>query len=384
MSTSSSTVSRKRLFFSVLLAMLVRSATAGPYTLHQNNVGSSFLSNFAWQNITDPTNGRVEYVDKATALQENLTYASDDTFIMRADYTTTLSADGPGRKSNRIMSTARYNTHVAVFDIRHMPQGCATWPAIWETNPNEGTSGGEVDILEGVNDVEPDSVTLHTTGTCTMPSSRNQLGTSLSDNCSSSDTIEDGNNGCAVDAPYTSSYGPTFNNYGGGYYALERTAEYIRVWFWSRNDTGVPSEVSSGSSDINTSEWGTPIAFFPDTDCDFSKEFTSHNIIIDLTFCGNWAGAAFSSAGCSGNCTDYVNNNPSAFENAYWDFAAARIYLPSSNTSSNTNSKTSDAAAKLAVSSSALSPLFGHSFLEQAAMLIAGGLLVLAGGFMPF
>ena len=55
-----------------------------------------------------------QYVDKDTAASENLTYATSDSFVMRADSTSILSADGPGRKSNRIKSNAQYNTHVTV------------------------------------------------------------------------------------------------------------------------------------------------------------------------------------------------------------------------------------------------------------------------------
>ncbi|EED81597.1 hypothetical beta-glucanase from glycoside hydrolase family GH16 [Postia placenta Mad-698-R] len=345
----------------LLTSLLVPSALAGSYSLSQSNVGSDFLSNFQWENITDPTNGRVEYVTQSTALAENLTYTSSDTFIMRADYTTTLDASGPGRKSNRIKSNTKYNTHVAVFDIRHMPQGCGTWPALWEADDTVGTSAGEIDILEGVNDVSPDSVTLHTNGTCTMPSNRTMLGTALSNDCSSSASVENGNNGCPVDAPYTSSYGTVFNTYGGGWYAVERTSEYIRVWFWSRNGTTTPSEVSSGASNINTDSWGTPIAYFPDTSCNLKDLFGNHNIIIDLTFCGSWAGEAFGPAGCPGNCTDYVNSNPSAFENAYWDFAAARVYLPSSSASNSSNA-TSTSNFSAASSSSTSS----GSYVTQA------------------
>lgn len=54
------------------------------------------------------------YVDQATALSKNLTYASGDTFIMRADHTTTLTASGPGRNSIRIQSNKQYSTHVVV------------------------------------------------------------------------------------------------------------------------------------------------------------------------------------------------------------------------------------------------------------------------------
>lgn len=57
-----------------------------------------------------------------------------------------------------------------------MPQGCATWPALWESDDTVGIYGGEVDIVEGVNDVEPNSCTLHTAGNCTMPANRTELG----------------------------------------------------------------------------------------------------------------------------------------------------------------------------------------------------------------
>ncbi|KAI0726241.1 putative beta-glucanase from glycoside hydrolase family GH16, partial [Fomitopsis betulina] len=304
----------------------VTSVLAGPYTISQSNIGSDFFTNFQWEAIDDPTNGRVEYVSQATALAENLTYATDTSFVMRADSSTTLNATGPGRKSNRIKSNAQYNTHVAVFDIRHMPQGCATWPAVWEADDAVGSASGEVDIFEGVNDIAPNSVTLHTAGNCTMPSNRTQLGTSISNDCSSTSDIGNGNNGCSVDAPYTSTYGSVFNDNGGGYYALERTAELIRVWFWAHTQDGIPTDITGGASSINTDNWGTPIAFFPNTTCDIGTIFGDNNIVIDLTFCGNWAGDAFTRSGCGANCTQYVEQNPSAFSEAYWDFAALRIY----------------------------------------------------------
>lgn len=32
---------------------------AGSYSLNQTNVGKDFLTNFEWEDITDPTQGRV-------------------------------------------------------------------------------------------------------------------------------------------------------------------------------------------------------------------------------------------------------------------------------------------------------------------------------------
>ena len=33
------------------------------------------------------------------------------------------------------------------FDVPHMPEGCGTWPAAWETDGNDWPNGGEVDIV---------------------------------------------------------------------------------------------------------------------------------------------------------------------------------------------------------------------------------------------
>ncbi|KAH9925579.1 putative beta-glucanase from glycoside hydrolase family GH16 [Fomitopsis serialis] len=302
---------RRSILGGLAVGIVAQSVMAGPYTIAQTNVGSDFFNNFQWENISDPTNGRVEYVTKETAQAKNLTYATDDSFVMRADSTTNLTADGPGRMSNRIKSNTQYNTHVAVFDIRHMPQGCGTWPAVWEADDTVGAASGEIDILEGVNDLAPNSVTLHTEGNCTVPSNRTQLGTPLSNDCSDTADIGNGNNGCSVDAPYTSSYGPVFNSNGGGYYAVERTSQFIRVWFWARNQDGIPSDITGGASSVDTDNWVC---------------FGNNNIVIDLTFCGNWAGADFTEIGCGSDCIQYVNENPSAFSDAYWDFAAVRVY----------------------------------------------------------
>ena len=59
------------------------------------------------------------YVDQATALAQNLTYASGDTLILRADDTTVLSASDPGRNSVRLQSNNVYSNHVTVCVLLH-------------------------------------------------------------------------------------------------------------------------------------------------------------------------------------------------------------------------------------------------------------------------
>jgi len=36
---------------------------------------------------------------------------------------------------------------------------------------------------------------------------------------------------------------------------------------------------------LSFSKKGTPMAYFPNTNCDFGRHFGEHNIIINLTFC---------------------------------------------------------------------------------------------------
>ncbi|ETW76293.1 glycoside hydrolase family 16 protein [Heterobasidion irregulare TC 32-1] len=297
-------------------------ALAALYSLSDNFQGSAFFNDFSFEAIADPTHGRVNYVSKSTAQSDGLATVSGNNFILRADDTSVLSSSGAGRNSFRIQSNKQYTTHVAVFNVEHMPEGCGTWPAIWEVGDN-WPNGGEVDIVEGVNDESPNTSTLHTSSGCTMPASRLETGNPLQNDCN---VAVNSNAGCGVQTTDANSYGPSFNKNGGGWYAIERTNSFIKVWFWARNDGSVPSDVSSGASSVNTGNWGTPDAYFPNTSCDISSHFGPNNIIINLTFCGDWAGNVYASSGCPSTCVDYVNNNPSAFVNAYFEFPWVKVY----------------------------------------------------------
>ncbi|KAF8650900.1 hypothetical protein AX16_005047 [Volvariella volvacea WC 439] len=305
----------------VLASYAISGALGATYRQSDNISGSGFYSAFSYEAISDPTHGRVNYVNSATAQSQNLTYASGDHFVLRADYKTRLSSGGPGRNSVRLLSNKQYTTSVQIYNIRHMPQGCGTWPAVWTVGGN-WPNNGEIDILEGVNDQGPNQATLHTNAGCTMPASRSQTGTSTGNNC---DVAATGNAGCGVKMNDARSYGPSFNANGGGWFGVERTNNYIKVWFWPRNAGNIPSEVSSGATNVNPDNWGTPTAFFPNTSCNISQKFGPHNIVIN---CGDWAGAVYGSSGCPGSCVDYVNNNPAAFTDAYFDFQWIKVYTP--------------------------------------------------------
>jgi len=307
-------------------------ALAALYDLTDNWQGGSFWDNFLFEAIDDPTHGRVEYVNRANAERLGLATTSDlpPHIILRADSTSKLSPTGPGRRSVRVLSQKQFGHNtVLVADILHMPQGCGTWPALWMSNGVDWPSQGEIDIVEGVNNISPNSITLHTTATCTMAPGRDQTGVDRLTDC---DWRANDNAGCGVSTQKPNSYGPDFNAAGGGIYALERTPTEIKVWFWSREeiDTGrAPSGVTvPGSPSVETSQWGTPVARFTNSRCDIARKFGPENVIINLTFCGDWAGNpnVYASSGCPSTCVDYVNNQPEAFTEAYWDFKNIRMY----------------------------------------------------------
>ncbi|KAG8994753.1 hypothetical protein FRB94_012586 [Tulasnella sp. JGI-2019a] len=312
----------------LLISALVSTATATLpiYTLTDNFVGPSFLSGFNWEAIPDPTHGAVNYTDQAFAIQQNLTFTSHDTLILRADSThTTNYPTGPGRNSVRIRSNKLYSNTVTIMNLRHMPVGCGTWPAFWSTLEADWPDSGEVDIIEGVNDVSPNLSSLHTSANCTMvASTMSQTGNIVSADCYGGD-----NNGagCGIQATKANSYGPPLNSIGGGWYAMERTAQHINIWFWGRDEKGVPVDVLLGSPIVDPSLWGTPTANFVSTNCDFATHFGPHNIIINLTLCGDWAGNVYPST-CPSTCIDHVNNDPAAFVDAYWDIASVKVFEP--------------------------------------------------------
>ncbi|KAG9310378.1 glycoside hydrolase family 16 protein [Chiua virens] len=288
-------------------------ANAATYSNTASLSGQPFLNAFWWQTISDPTNGRVKYVDESTAQSDGLYSVSGNTVTLRADDTTVL------------ILTWRFSTsHTCPRDVEHgllsglfLLFAFATFtnavPEVGGNWPNEG----EIDIVEGVNNMVPNQSTLHTSASrcCNI--------TSTSTNC---DVYSTNNAGCGVKLSDNNSFGPNFNNIGGGWYVVERSDSYIAIYFWERGDSSVPDEVQNPGGSVDTSTWGTPAAYFPNTNCDFSSHFGPMNIIINLDFCGDWAGNVYPSSGCPSNCVDYVNNNPSAFSNAYFEFNSLNIY----------------------------------------------------------
>ncbi|KAI0779399.1 concanavalin A-like lectin/glucanase domain-containing protein [Fomes fomentarius] len=338
-------------FLSLLpLALMPARPVSATYVLTDTYVGRDFLQSWNWQTMDDPTHGRVNYVDKDTALATNLSFASDDKFVMRADAENVIPPSARGRSSVRINSTKAYDESIIVLDLQHMPEGCGTWPAFWSlSQKGPWPQGGEIDIIEGVNQDRQNLVSLHTMPNCMMPPAstpqRVMTGNAASLNC---DTNVNYNQGCGVSMAKPASYGSEFNRADGGYFVVVRTrygadGPNVRVWFWTRFDPALPPEIKTPGFGLGpdltsdggrpsiypTPAWGLPEAEFPLSDqCEYDTHFDPHGLVFDLTFCGDWAGADYPTSGCPGDCVDYVDNNPVAFKDAYWEVNSLLVYTP--------------------------------------------------------
>jgi len=285
------------------------------YGNEQNWKGWGFFDQFNFFNGADPTHGFVQYVDKATAQSGGLiNVTSSGQIYIGVDNQNKAPS---GRQSVRIESKNTIKNNLMILDLAHMPGSiCGSWPAFWTYGPNWPNSG-EIDIIEGVNQETRNSVTLHTKTGCTMAAARDMSGTVKSTNC---DANINGNAGCGVLLSKDNSYGDSFNKQTGGVYAMERTDTFIKVWYFPRSS--VPADTLSGSP--NPCGWGQPDAVFPLGASCGSDFFGGQNIIFNIAFCGDWAGAVFN-PGCSGSCTDFVANNPQAFRESYWLINSLRV-----------------------------------------------------------
>lgn len=285
---------------------------------------TNFFKEFNFFAEQDPTNGFVKYSTSVTANMSRLAgYAGNGVFL-GVDYKTV--APTGGRRSTRVESRKTYTHGLFISDIAHMPDStCGVWPALWTVGSNWPASG-EIDIIEGVNTDTTDTVTLHTSPGCklehtgSLPTSKMETS-----NCNADTAFA----GCAVTTTNQQGYGTGFNAAGGGIYAMEWTSQTIKVFFFPRN--AIPADITAGEPD--PTKWGLPVAAFSGSGCSIDDHFKKHQIVINTTFCGQWAGKVWSEdKTCSKlapTCDEYVAANPDVFTTAFWQINSLKVYQAS-------------------------------------------------------
>jgi len=168
---------------------------------------------------------------------------------------------------------------------------------------------GEIDVMEGLHQgTSGNLMSLHTTDACHMKATRHMTGeASANVDCFNGTEY---NAGCGVTGS-GATYGPGFNQGGGGVMAVEWRDEGIRMWQWPR--AAVPADVamagagggnppsngtSSGGGGPDPSSWGTALADFPNTECNMGQHFRNASIIANIDLCGDLGGQTFKDAGC--------------------------------------------------------------------------------------
>ncbi|KAI4155796.1 MAG: hypothetical protein LQ340_000771 [Diploschistes diacapsis] len=339
-----------RFFFTLFTAAGTLSLAAAQYGLVEDFFSGNFFDHFTFYTGADPTAGWVNYVDRATAQNDGLINTNKGAFIGVDSTTNNVAA--PGRNSVRLSSNNAYTHMLLTLQLYNMPGGIpGTWPAFWTFGP-DWPSNGEIDIVEGVNGANSNSMTIHTGSSCTLNGGGNGLLQPFLSDCNANDNS---NAGCSFHDPDPKSYGTGFNSVGGGVFAMEWTADGVSIWRWPQGSQ--PGDVFGDGP--NPSGWGAPSANWASSDanCDFETSLSRHNIIFDTTFCGSWAGAVYD--GGLDACQTFVSNNPAAFANAYWGVSNLRVYQQqSSSTNSGQGAKPSaSSASAMAKASPSATPI---------------------------
>ncbi|KAG2128597.1 glycoside hydrolase family 16 protein [Suillus clintonianus] len=296
-------------------------STDKTYTIQDFYQGTDFFNDWDFFTGSDPTGGNVNYQNKSSAESKKLAYVNDSATVLAIDSTSKVAAGGY-RDAVRITSQKSYNGGLFIMDASKMPVGCSTWPSFWTVGP-DWPYGGEIDIVEGINDQTKNQMTLHsgTDNACTIDTddSDQYTGSVLNTKCYSTETSD---SGCSILDASTTSFAYGFNNADGGVFALLwDNSTGMSMWHFARAD--IPSDLTDKSPTPST--WGTPSGFWSAKTCDITDNFYDQQMVIDTTICGNWASGAYSKSGCPGNCTDMVANATN-YVDAKWVINYVAVY----------------------------------------------------------
>ncbi|KAI0354274.1 hypothetical protein OH77DRAFT_1426345 [Trametes cingulata] len=321
---------------SIYPVLLAASPALAAYNLVKNFSGTNFFNGWDFvDGFDNTTNGHVNYVPQANATADHLAFVNDAGHaIIRLDNTSFVPFNFK-RNSVKIVTHDFFPIgSVFLFDALHLPFGCSVWPSFWTMGPN-WPHGGEIDIMEGVNKMTNDQMTLHADSGCVQAPNVQQLGTTNGADCSAG---ANSSIGCTVVETQPNSFGDGFNSHGGGVWAAQFDTSGIFIWFWNRST--IPADVSANGNSVDPSTWGTPSGAWPASSCNVSQFFTPQQLVIDITLCGDFAGQPNiyqqTCGGPLGNSTvdicyidNVINNGTSDYANAFFEIQYVKVFSTS-------------------------------------------------------
>jgi hypothetical protein len=142
---------------------------------------------------------------------------------------------------------------------------------------------GEIDIIEGINNQEHNSMVVHTeTADCVCKIKDSPtLQTGITEKDKTCNPKEP-NQYIKVHDHRRNTFGPDFM---GGVFAMEWTDKAIKMWFFPRGKE--PKDLKGKPTPGN---WCKPAYHINMKQCLMKKRFQKHRVIINTTLCGQWAG----------------------------------------------------------------------------------------------
>ncbi|KAJ7484682.1 concanavalin A-like lectin/glucanase domain-containing protein [Mycena latifolia] len=311
-----------------LLSLLCLTVSA--YDIVHDFSGIGFFDEGNWDfygNYDNLTLGDVVWLNEADAYTQQLALVNAaGNVILKVDNFSNVPFNQK-RNSVRITSKATYSLGTLwIIDAVHLPYGCSVWPSIWTVGPT-WPEGGEIDIIEGINQMQNNQYALHTTPGCLHTTPPDQTGTSSLVDCSQPA-------GCLVGENAPNSFQSGFAAAGGGVWAAQFDYTGIFIWFWSRPN--VPASITQAtatSSIVSLADWGPPSASYVNSTCTIEDFFGPQNLVIDITLCGEWAGIpadylqTCAGAGPTGICyNDNVVGPGTNYDEAYFELKYVRAY----------------------------------------------------------
>jgi len=213
------------------------------------------------------------------------------------------SLEKRGKRMTARMRTKKSFKHfVVAMKYSHVPWGCGIWPAFYTKGVGEGVSGGEMHIMEHVNDAKS-FTRFRTSANCTLKTrevnrfkemtdlnfrseSQSQYDCSVEEceNCTTSTRSL----GCAPNVlPLRTSLQWAENP---GVIAMQRTKDYAKIFFIPHDE--IPHDLQRNAPKPETwEEW--MIAYYPfaySDDCpDADGIMSAQQIYLSIQFCGSWA-----------------------------------------------------------------------------------------------
>ncbi|KAF8509895.1 concanavalin A-like lectin/glucanase domain-containing protein [Hysterangium stoloniferum] len=314
----------------VSAAWVLSTITLGKaYSLSRSYTGEDFMNDFDfWDdgNANDPTGSgsapsAAYYMPRSAAQSQGLVWMLIAAIGLSVDSTHSYGGDGL-RPSVRISSQSSIHHGLLILDAVHLPYGHGTWPAFWLSGADGNWPySGEIDLIEGVNNNVHNTVSYHTgPGVCSYDTGTSQSGSLNTQFGTDCNALENNDETCGNTDPSGSSYGNGANDVGGGVWAMEWTSSHIKTWHFNRDS--IPTDISHGKP--NPQGWGRPVTNLDSSNCDIDQAFGPQSIVFNIELCGTWAGNVFD--GGPQACVNYVQHDPGAFNDAYFEIKSLKYY----------------------------------------------------------